>query len=107
MGDVTMTMHDSIQIYPDAYLSYQKNQNRLDRFQGLTELSINFTAHAVSEMSEESLRAIKLPPPDWQSRSTVFGEPQAKQVKLIRGWVTYEEYAKETESGLTEVEKGA
>src|SRR5258708_39194686 len=93
--------------YPDAYLKYQKRQERLDRFYSLTELSVLFTAFSLSEISLNELKKIKIPRPDLKESSMIPRTTRPKGVRLTRGWVTYEEYSKESGLEIHQVEESA
>ncbi len=93
--------------YPEAYLNYQKRQERLDRFYGLTELSVLFTAFSLSEISLNELKKIKIPRPDLKESSMIPRAVRPKGVRLVRGWVTYEEYSKESGLEIHQVEEAA
>jgi hypothetical protein len=93
--------------YPDAYLKYQERQERLDLFYNLAELSVLFTAFSLSEMSLDGLKKIKIPRPDLKKLSMIPRAARPKEVRLRRGWITYEEYSKESGLEIHQVEESA
>lgn len=94
-------------IYPEAYVQYLGRQKELDRFVQLAELSIQFTAFTLAKIPEGDLKAIKIPRPDWKKGSMIPRAAQTKEVHVQRGWVTYEEYAKEAGLSRDQVEERA
>jgi len=93
--------------YPDAYLKYQSRQEKLDRFYALTQYSVLFTAFSLTAIPADELKKVRIPLSKPENGSMIPRAARAKDVHVQRGWVTYQEYAKESGLELHAVEEGA